>query len=118
MKKLAENAKIPCAVCRDLMPLVQDGIASPESEQLVRAHIAVCPACQALWQRTELLFTLGLAVLDAIIKQMALLESFAPGNFLANLVSGCILYVGLGGVGWLIGWLLHYAKESTHENKS
>ena len=65
-----------------------------------------------------LLFTLGLAVLDAIIKQMALLESFAPGNFLANLVSGCILYVGLGGVGWLIGWLLHYAKESTHENKS
>ena len=48
MKKLAENAKIPCAVCRDLMPLVQDGIASPESEQLVRAHIAVCPACQAL----------------------------------------------------------------------
>ena len=53
MKKLAENAKIPCAVCRDLMPLVQDGIASPESEQLVRAHIAVCPACQALWQGTE-----------------------------------------------------------------
>ena len=35
------------------MPLVQDGIASPESEQLVRAHIAVCPACQALWQGTE-----------------------------------------------------------------
>ena len=65
-----------------------------------------------------LLFTLGLAVLDAIIKQRALLESFAPGNFLANLVSGCILYVSLGGVGWLIGWLLHYAKESTHENKS
>ena len=23
----------------------------------------------------------------------------------------------LGGMGWLIGWLLHYAKESTHENK-
>ena len=43
MKKLAENAKIPCAVCRDLMPLVQDGIASPESEQLVRAHVAVGP---------------------------------------------------------------------------
>jgi len=49
---------------------------------------------------------------------MALLESFTSGNFLANLVSGCILYVSLGGVGWLIGWLLHYAKESTHENKS
>ena len=64
-----------------------------------------------------LLFTLGLAMLDAIIKQMALLESFAPGNFLANLASGCILYAVLGGMGWLIGWLLHYAKESIHENK-
>ena len=31
-----------------------------------------------------LLFTLGLAVLDAIIKQTALLESFAPGNFLCE----------------------------------
>ena len=164
------------------MPLVQDGIASPESEQLVRAHIAVSPGLSGpvagdraarsagtakprryqntlaaapplqhppvaaglcgiavgialgytgsaklghsvlplVWSvltyrdigmgKPLLLFTLGLAVLDAIIKQMALLESFAPGNFLANLVSGCILYVGLGGVGWLIGWLLHYAK--------
>ena len=189
MKEAAEIKKIPCAVCRDLMPLVQDGVASPESEALVKAHLAACPACRALRQGTDapavpelpapddgkilqklrrrysthllllafvgiaagvalgytgsanwvilflplvwsvltyrdigmgkplLLFTLGLAVLDAIIKQMALLESFAPGNFLANLVSGCILYVGLGGVGWLIGWLLHYAKESTHENK-
>ena len=35
MNKAAETAKIPCAVCRDLMPLVQDGVASPESEALV-----------------------------------------------------------------------------------
>lgn len=189
MKEPAENAKIPCAVCRDLMPLVQDGIASPESEQLVHAHLAACPACKALWQGTEpptvpelptpddrkiiqqlrrrysthllllafvgiavgialgytgsanwgilflpfvwgvltyrdtgmgkplLLFTLGLAVLDAIIKQVTLLESFSLSNFLGNLASGCILYTVLGGIGWLIGWLLHYAKESTHENK-
>lgn len=189
MKEAAEIKKIPCAVCRDLMPLVQDGVASPESEELVKAHLAACPACRALRQRTDapavpellapddgkilqklrrrysthllllafvgiaagvalgytgsanwvilflpcvwavltcrdtgmgkplLLFTLGLAVLDAIIKQMAFLESFSPSNFLWNLASGCILYAVLGGIGWLIGWLLHYAKESTHENK-
>ena len=64
-----------------------------------------------------LLFTLGLAVLDAIIKQTAFLESFSLSNFLWNLASGCILYAVLGGIGWLIGWLLHYAKETTHENK-
>lgn len=53
MKEAAEIKKIPCAVCRDLMPLVQDGVASPESEALVQAHMAVCPACRALWQGAD-----------------------------------------------------------------
>ena len=44
MKEAAEIKKIPCAVCRDLMPLVQDGVASPESEELVKAHLPVSPA--------------------------------------------------------------------------
>lgn len=189
MSEPTEMIKIPCAVCRDLMPLVQDGVASPESEALVQAHLADCPACRAQWQGTDapdvpqlpapddgkilqklrrrysthllllafvgiaagialgytgssnwiilllpfvwgvltyrdtgmgkplLLFTLGLAVLDAILKQVAFLESFSLSNFLWNLASGCMLYCVLGGIGWLIGWLLHYAKESTHENK-
>lgn len=187
MKEAAETTKISCAVCRDLMPLVQDGVASPESEALVQAHMAVCPACRALWRGTDgpttpeppapddgkilqrlrrrysmhllllafagiaagialgytgrsnwvilflplvwgvltyrdtgmgrplLLFTLGLVVLDAIVKQLAFLESFSIGNFLFNLASGCILYVALGGMGWLIGWLLHYARTAKEE---
>ena len=53
MNKAAETAKIPCAVCRDLMPLVQDGVASPESEALVKAHLAACPACRALRQGAD-----------------------------------------------------------------
>ena len=189
MKETSETTKIPCAVCRDLMPLVQDGVASPESEALVQAHLAACPACRALWQGTEpeatpeppapddgkiiqrlrrrysthllllalagiaagialgytgrsnwvilflplvwgvltyrdtdmgkplLLFTLGLVVLDTIVKQLAFLESFSVGNFLFNLASGCILYVALGGMGWLIGWLLHYVKEESANDK-
>ena len=167
MNKAAETAKIPCAVCRDLMPLVQDGVASPESEALVQAHMAVCPACCALWQGADepttpeppapddgkilqrlrrrysmhllllafagiavgialgytgrsnwvilFLFTLGLVVLDAIVKQLAFLESFSIGNFLFDLASGCILYAALGGIGWLIGWLLHYARTAREE---
>ena len=42
-------APLPCAICRDLLPLVQDGVASSESEAAVRAHLACCPACRALW---------------------------------------------------------------------
>ena len=187
MNKAAETAKIPCAVCRDLMPLVQDGVASPESEALVKAHLAACPACRALRQganapavpelpapddgkilqklrrrysthllllafvgiaagvalgytgsanwvilllplvwgvltyrdtgmgRPLLLFTLGLVVLDAIVKQLVFLESFSLGNFLFNLASGCVLYAALGSIGWLIGWLLHYARTAKEE---
>lgn len=44
------KAEIPCAVCWDLMPLVQDGIASPESEALVKHHLQTCPECRTLWQ--------------------------------------------------------------------
>lgn len=40
---------LPCAICRDLLPLVQDGVASPESEAAVRAHLQHCEACRALW---------------------------------------------------------------------
>ena len=40
--------KISCAVCRDLLPLVQDGVASEESAALVRRHLEGCPACRGL----------------------------------------------------------------------
>lgn len=43
------NERIPCEVCRDLAPLVADGVASEQSAALVRAHLAACPACAAEW---------------------------------------------------------------------
>lgn len=39
--------KISCAVCRDLLPLVQDGVASEESAALVRRHLEGCPPAAA-----------------------------------------------------------------------
>ena len=45
-----EKTSIPCAVCRDLAPLVADGVASArERGPCVRAHLAACPACAAEW---------------------------------------------------------------------
>ncbi len=40
--------EISCEVCMDLIPLVQDGAASPDSCRLVEEHAAVCPRCRAL----------------------------------------------------------------------
>ena len=37
---------LPCEVIRDLLPLVQDGVASEESSLLVREHLATCECCK------------------------------------------------------------------------
>lgn len=42
-------SEINCNICRDLLPLVQDGVASPESEELVREHIEKCGECKAMF---------------------------------------------------------------------
>ncbi|MGI5894295.1 MAG: zf-HC2 domain-containing protein [Candidatus Merdivicinus sp.] len=38
--------EIGCGVCRDLLPLVEDGIASEESTVLVEEHLRNCPECR------------------------------------------------------------------------
>ncbi|MBD5128569.1 MAG: zf-HC2 domain-containing protein [Ruminococcaceae bacterium] len=43
------NNKITCGVCRDLLPLVKDGVANSDSEDLVMAHIAECGECAAMF---------------------------------------------------------------------
>lgn len=42
--------KLSCDICMDLMPLVQDGVASEDSVLAVEEHIASCPVCRALYQ--------------------------------------------------------------------
>lgn len=46
--------KISCDVCQDLIPLVNDHIASEESEQLVLKHTQNCKTCRALLEDTQL----------------------------------------------------------------
>ena len=41
-------SEISCDICRDLLPLVQDGVASEDSRAAVEAHLRSCSACRAL----------------------------------------------------------------------
>lgn len=43
--------KTPCNVIRDLLPLYQDGVCSPESRQLVEEHLEGCETCRTEWER-------------------------------------------------------------------
>lgn len=38
--------EIDCNIIRDLLPLYEDDVASQETQELVRGHLADCPACQ------------------------------------------------------------------------
>ena len=40
---------LPCDICRDLLPLVRDGVASEASRRAVEEHVAHCEACRELW---------------------------------------------------------------------
>ena len=42
--------QISCEMCIDLMPLVQDGVASSDSRNAVLQHLQECPACRALYE--------------------------------------------------------------------
>ncbi len=43
--------EISCDICRDLMPLVSDGVASEESRQAVENHIMHCSCCAQLYEQ-------------------------------------------------------------------
>ncbi len=43
------NNQITCDICRDLIPLVRDGVASADSETAVREHIKDCKECGSLF---------------------------------------------------------------------
>lgn len=43
--------EISCDICMDLMPLVQDGIASEDSRKAVEEHVKNCESCAAFYKR-------------------------------------------------------------------
>ena len=42
--------KITCDICKDLMPLVKDGIASEDSRLAVMEHVNECETCKKLFE--------------------------------------------------------------------
>lgn len=49
--------KITCDMCKDLMPLVKDGIASEDSRLAVIEHINGCESCKELYESAHAEFS-------------------------------------------------------------
>ena len=45
--------EISCDMCMDLMPLVNDGVASEDSKAAVELHIGKCEQCRSFYEATE-----------------------------------------------------------------
>lgn len=48
------NEIITCDIVQDLIPLVCDGVASPDSERLVRSHAEHCDECRQMLGSTDM----------------------------------------------------------------
>ncbi len=46
--------EISCDICKDLIPIVQDGIASNESAETVKKHIASCEKCARMFSGVQI----------------------------------------------------------------
>lgn len=111
---------ISCDVCRDLIPLVKDGVASVDSVALVTRHVAHCAECKA--ERGEekaasvpsdqsiikkIRRTLSLRLLAFVVLGVALGlllrvdETFVYNLFIMPVV-GALLYL-FGGKQWYFG---------------
>lgn len=44
---------LPCSIVQDLLPLYASGLASQESTDMVKAHLATCPACSRQFQQMQ-----------------------------------------------------------------
>ena len=62
--------KISCEMCMDLMPLVQDGVASEDSRNAVLDHLKECPDCKALYEGEIPAPTNSNALLDQIQRKV------------------------------------------------
>lgn len=82
------NDKITCTcnICRDLLPLVQDGVASSESEELVLDHIAECAECKALF---------GGAPADKAPAKPPVTKGLKSAKRYLTAVYACIMLLGL-----------------------
>lgn len=64
--------EINCEICMDLMPLVQDGVASSESIRAVEQHLECCPQCRVLFEGTAPVPAGGEKLLQKLTRKLQL----------------------------------------------
>ena len=100
---------ITCGICRDLMPLVKDGVAGEDSRAAVERHLEICPDCRARFEGplpadSEKAFTRlrrRMQLLCALLMVLSLFfgVSLTGGQ---DLFYNVLLMPLIGALGWLV----------------
>lgn len=43
-----------CSVIRDLLPLYEDGVINPETSEIIKEHLNLCPECRGYYHHIKL----------------------------------------------------------------
>jgi len=107
--------EISCDMCMDLMPLVRDGVASPDSVAAVERHIAGCDRCRVLFHDDPLPEGDEMAGMNRAIKRVKTVSTIClwvlllTGILLCELVmqgSSLFFLIVAGSIWWLGRYIL------------
>ena len=100
---------ITCDMCRDLIPLVKDGIASADSRLAVERHLESCPSCRARFENPlpadgEQAFAAFRQQLRLLAALVMMLGIFVGISFTGSqeLFYNALLMPIIGGLGFLV----------------
>lgn len=85
--------EITCEVCMDLMPLVSDGVASPDSVKAVERHLEQCPECRAIFDGQTPLPSNKNTVLEKLNRKIQLASAMV---LMFGVLFGLMLTAGSG----------------------
>ena len=85
--------EITCDVCMDLMPLVQDGVASDDSRDAVQHHMEHCPSCRSFYEGQAPVPVKKSAVLEKLSRKIQLASAMV---LMFGVLFGLMLTAGSG----------------------
>lgn len=87
--------ELPCSVITDLLPLYQDGLCSPESRELIEAHLNTCQDCRTLCRELPLPDPETIAVPDEAEAFRRVRKKTSRGKLLKGIsVCSAVLLIG------------------------
>lgn len=69
--------EITCGICQDLLPLVEDAVASVDSERAVKAHLQTCSLCEMTLKGKEQIELDETYVMEEILRKICVLPLFS-----------------------------------------